>query len=592
MKLRTSFFNPTVLGKDITRFAPVWGLYSVFVGLFVLLLWESEGSAARFVSNAPELFRAMGMVNFFYAPLAAFLLFGDLFVGKMAGALHALPLRREGWFLTHAAAGLLFSMVPNALAALICAGLLQQYWYYAFLWLAIMVLQYLFFFGVAAFSVQCAGNRLGAVAVYAIINFLAVLALWLCTTFYEPLLPGIKLNAEEITGHSPVIQFTYTLFLETDYDNLSETTALKCFYPDDWVYLAVAALVGAGLLALSVAIYRKRQLESAGDLIAFRPAGPVFLVIYTLCVGAVLYLIANEIAETLGYLFLFVGFAIAFFTGRMLMERRVKVFRRKNFLAFGILSVVFLASLGLTALDPVGITRYIPDTDQVTAVQINTSHYVYDINRNSITLTEPESIDAIRQIHRGCIDEGLDEKTAFSMGAVTPLYLRYELENGKTLDRYYYLYSGSDAADTVRSYMSSFQAVFGEKNPKTYLSQIRTLEIQLWSEDDLFLSVVTDKMDTDISQYLDTLRSTGKCHVYTTLDATQDPILSNLFVALEADCLAGTMTQDGGIRYREAYATISMRYCPGEYNEYPEITVYTDCKYTVDYLKSLQTQLQ
>ena len=30
MKLRTSFFNGTVLRKDITRFAPVWGLYSIF----------------------------------------------------------------------------------------------------------------------------------------------------------------------------------------------------------------------------------------------------------------------------------------------------------------------------------------------------------------------------------------------------------------------------------------------------------------------------------------------------------------------------------------------------------------------------------
>ena len=31
MKLKTSFFNATVLKKDITRFAPVWGIYSVIL---------------------------------------------------------------------------------------------------------------------------------------------------------------------------------------------------------------------------------------------------------------------------------------------------------------------------------------------------------------------------------------------------------------------------------------------------------------------------------------------------------------------------------------------------------------------------------
>ena len=36
MKLRTSFFNPAVLKKDITRFAPVWGLYSVFLLLLFI----------------------------------------------------------------------------------------------------------------------------------------------------------------------------------------------------------------------------------------------------------------------------------------------------------------------------------------------------------------------------------------------------------------------------------------------------------------------------------------------------------------------------------------------------------------------------
>ena len=77
--------------------------------------------------------------------------------------------------MTHLTAGLLFCVGPNALGALIACVILQEYCYLAFLWLAIVLCQFLFFFGVGAFSAQCAGNRLGAVAVYGLFNFLAVL---------------------------------------------------------------------------------------------------------------------------------------------------------------------------------------------------------------------------------------------------------------------------------------------------------------------------------------------------------------------------------------------------------------------------------
>ena len=152
MKLKTSFFEPTVLKKDITRFWPLWGLYGLFALLFVLLMWESNPDAARMANNASEVFLSMGVLNFLYAPLAAFFLFGDLFKSRMCNALHALPLRREGWFLTHLCAGMLFCIVPNGIAAGLTAALLGKYAWIAGLWLCLMVMQYIFFFGVATFA--------------------------------------------------------------------------------------------------------------------------------------------------------------------------------------------------------------------------------------------------------------------------------------------------------------------------------------------------------------------------------------------------------------------------------------------------------
>ena len=42
-----------------------------------------------------------------------------------------------------------------------------------------MAVTLLFFFSVGAFSAQCAGNKLGAIGIYALINFLAVLVAFL-----------------------------------------------------------------------------------------------------------------------------------------------------------------------------------------------------------------------------------------------------------------------------------------------------------------------------------------------------------------------------------------------------------------------------
>jgi hypothetical protein len=54
-----------------------------------------------------------------YALVCALTLFGDLFNSRMCNAIHALPLRRESWFCTHALTGLCFSVVPNLVFALL-----------------------------------------------------------------------------------------------------------------------------------------------------------------------------------------------------------------------------------------------------------------------------------------------------------------------------------------------------------------------------------------------------------------------------------------------------------------------------------------
>ena len=117
MKSRTSFFNTAVLKKDITRFAPAWGLYLTGMLLLTMTIFmEEDAELARSIGTTLGLF---SLINICYALVCGALLFGDLFNSKLCNALHAMPMRREGWFLTHVTSGLLFSIVPNLLVCLI-----------------------------------------------------------------------------------------------------------------------------------------------------------------------------------------------------------------------------------------------------------------------------------------------------------------------------------------------------------------------------------------------------------------------------------------------------------------------------------------
>ena len=130
MKLKTSFFEPTVLKKDITRFAPVWILFTVYL-LFIII---SETTYYAFSSQfhernyLPYVFSSLGGGSSLVMGFAcATLLYGDLFKTRLCYGLHAMPLRRETWFATHFLSGTLFFVVPVTLAAGIMATILTEY---------------------------------------------------------------------------------------------------------------------------------------------------------------------------------------------------------------------------------------------------------------------------------------------------------------------------------------------------------------------------------------------------------------------------------------------------------------------------------
>lgn len=482
MKLRTSYFNPIAFRKDITRFAPSWALYTIFLLLTVAPL----SGGVRLADALAECVAPFAALNLLYAFLNAQLLFGDLFSSRMSNALHAMPLRREGWLLTHVASGMAFSLVPNLLVCCVVMPLMGRLFFVAPLVILAATLQYLFFFGLAAFSVMCVGNRFAMALVYGILNFFSMLVCWFVDTLYLPLLPGVTSSYRIYQWLCPVVQACSQSYIniETEYVFTGEiSTAVTTFSlcGESWLYISVCALVGLALLGLALVLYRRRKLEMAGDFLAVKPAEPVFLVLFSLTAGVVLQLCYSMFAGGRLSLFLPIGAVAGFFTGRMLLRRTVRVFQPRAFLGLAALAVALLASFFLTWLDPVGITRWLPEADQVSTVLVNPPAYyksgiapednILFIN-SDLVLTNPEEIEAAIDLHRQILAGEGDTGN----GRTTELTLRYILKNGSVRDRAYTIYVKSPPGQLLRDMLSSPEAVFGTGDKETFLARISGFE--------------------------------------------------------------------------------------------------------------------
>ena len=571
MLSKTSCFNKTVYKKDLTRFAPAWGVYLLCLLLGMTLLYTSEGQVSRsfwFAHRMGELIGGMSLINLFYAPLVAQLLFGDLYNSRMGNALHAMPLKREGWFLTHTLAGLTFSIVPTAIMALIAIPLLagtcvQDAWLIAPIWFLAANLEFVCYFGIALFCTFCVGNRIAMGALYAAVNFGAYIAYWLISCFYSPMLYGVITPNKLAVLLTPVVQMMNDKeYLEMpDYSTLvdlfegrmeqmvADFRVQECYYG-----LFIWAGVGILFALVALALYKKRHLECAGDAVAFRWLGPVFQVGCALA-GVAAGAMGTQMLEYylndgfMIWVFLICGLVVGWFGGKMFLQRSTRVFGPKNWIGLGLTAAVLALSLGLTSLDIFGIEEWTPNPDKVKYVKLGFSDY------NSVELHEKADIQEMIRLQTLALEDRLEQSGAYPETAIVrtdkgdtidselysafyeldseerhkvpfryadSIFLTYYMENGREIQRRYQIWADAEEGDIYKEYMSRWEVISKQSNYQN-------------------------------GEYID-LNDLTYIRV-DSLKASQELVnrqtAESLLVAVKADCLERNMTQDS--YYHDGY---------------------------------------
>jgi len=507
MKSRTSFFNKTLFRKNVTRFAPIWGIYllCLLIGLGLMYM-EADNRIVNFwfASYMAQCIQVMGLVNLFFAPLVAMLLFGDLFNSRMCNALHAMPLRRETLFVTNVASGLAFSLVPTAVMALLSIPLLaatvvHNAWQIGILWFIGTNLEYICYFGIAVFCIFCTGNRLGFAALYAVLNGGAYLAYAIVDMLYTPMLYGVITPDKLAELLTPVANMLDDTFVEVaNYHEMlilfegREREAVADFWVDENYYtLIVFALVGIVFMILGLMMYRRRNLECAGDAVAVRWLAPVFqtiaavagLAAAVLCLEMFFYSMSKK--DVILYGLAFCGMVVGWFAGKMLLERSTRVFRLKNWIGLSVMAAIFTVSLTMTHFDVFGIETWTPRADKVASVTLSCS--------GDIELTEQEDIANIIRLQEMALEDRLGRSGAYPASYVDSfgthsnipypegdgfrygedgpydimeehyfadlIQITYVMDSGKEIQRKYTVWASFEEGEIIKEYTSRWEVV-------------------------------------------------------------------------------------------------------------------------------------
>lgn len=438
MKSKTSLFSPGMSRNILSRFWPLWLIY-----LGVLLV-QLPVAASEYLSYGTYLMdnRILGLAVDVagYAMTASVLsvmaAYSYLYSKRSCSLINSLPLRRETAFVTACLTGLLPLLLAELLTWLISLGVfagsetVRTEWLNS--WLLAALLSTLASYGFGVFCAMLTGHILVMPALFLVLNTAVYVLESLAQTLLSTLVYGYE-GGVSISRLSPLPYTSNALIVISEPAAGSLEPGFILLGIDS---LAVYAVVGMLFIVPALLLYRRRKMECVGDVVAIKALEPVFKycasVYAALGLGA---LMAESMDNALSSgppeaavlaLMLLLGAALGYYAAEMLLQKSLRVFRSR---IRGLIVVwaVFLLGVVVAELDLTGYERRVPETEEIQSVVL--------VNDGRVT-EDAESIKLTRKIHQTAIDNEEHNRQAESTSII---YIRYELKDGSSLGRSYWV---------------------------------------------------------------------------------------------------------------------------------------------------------
>ena len=476
MRSGTSFFNATIYKKTVFRFWPLWAVILVFWGMLLPMdgLMAIQNAAAygdtygyHYVADFAGALGEYGTqpAVFFavvFGLLAAMAVCSHLYSAKSANFMGALPIKREGLFLSHYAAGLTMLLAPNVAIFLltllveVVGGAVEMV--PLLFWLLSLSAMEFFFYSFALCIGMFAGHLLALPVYYGVFNVLAAAVVALVDQVMSEFYIGYYSSS---LGTEVALCFTPVYMLSNvDIDRGSGLTVsdgqflLDNYRLENIAWLVIYAVAAVVLAAIARLVYRRRHLETAGAVVAVSVMRPVFNYGVALCSGLFMGFLTTLVmgGGEVGLMIAIVIWGlVGYFVAQMFLDKSFKVFHKWKGAAA--VTLVFVVMFLVVGFDLTGFETKVPDAGQVAEVRVRgISTHPYDsADYLNDTFTDPAIIEKVVAIHQAVVDN-LDTDLAGGVypdnGTYEDFRVAYTLKDGSVMTRDYDLILDLTECDT------------------------------------------------------------------------------------------------------------------------------------------------
>lgn len=466
-----AWFNAALLRKNLTRFWPLWAVYTAawLIILPLVQFFQLFGDSARYYSAARLYAGAAGEVlnagaeaglvmGVLFGCLFAMALFSYLCSPRSVGMMHSFPIYRGGLFLTNYLSGAAVFLGADVLTFLLtaavqgAAGVLN--WGNLGAWFACAAGMMLFFYSFAVFCAMFTGQILAIPAFYAILNALAAGLDFLIQNFAAGFLYGYQNGGTPVWVKwlAPVWMLESRLRVHSDWNDLENYS--DHYRLENLSVVAVYAAAGIVLAVLALLVYRSRRSETSGDTVTVSWAKLLFRFGVAFCcalsLGQGLYFLIweqfgshrmNSMPAMLACMVL-LG-AVGYFAAEMLLEKSFRVLK-KSWKGAVVLAAGLIA-LGLcVSLDVTGVETRLPGAEAVEQLSFS----IGGESRCSGVIKDAGLIEEFRAAHQALIGEKqlVQSRSLKARSSDEMLYeyayvsLNYTLKDGAAVNRTYEVY--------------------------------------------------------------------------------------------------------------------------------------------------------
>lgn len=441
MTLKASFFNKGIYKSTVKRF--LWGAILYFIVLFI-----STGMAILLSIDKtnPDQYRYLDYSILFSSDYSVFptlliicvptitavLIFRFIHSKKTAVFTHSLPTNRTANYISSLLAGFTLMAVPvilNGIILMIISLCGYQRFFDAascLIWIVLSLYLLFILFSCSVFTAVITGNSFAMIGLNILIHSFVLLGASGFSAVADKFLFGYGGDNALLNR---VMEYNFIADTATAFNGFVRGR----FEISSAIFNVIAAVI---LYAVAYFLYKKRRLEAAEEVAAYKCLNPIYKYLATfLGVLAAFSIFSSFLPEKPLPLIIIVVIvaAVIYFACEMVLKKTLRVWGSyKGFIGFAAFCVVFTAFTVNTSF--FGYETHIPKKENIEKATI------YNYYHREEPFTADESIiEGVIATHSDIIKNNVYTIRPVNHGEFTRLHIKYQLENGNVLHRAYYV---------------------------------------------------------------------------------------------------------------------------------------------------------